>query len=322
MKKKRAYIRGIAGFAGSYLAQELLEAGYKVSGSLLENESRKNIEDLEADLDLVSLDILNLGNCQAVLHKMKPDVIFHLAAIASVGRSFDQESLTLAVNFQGTLNMLESARQLRRLDSFLFVSSADCYGLFTPQNKTLTEDQPLAPISPYGIAKAAAEQATLYYHRQHSLPAKVARSFNHSGPRQSDSFVIPDFARQIALIEHRLRKPLMRVGDLSAKRDFSDVRDIIKGYRLITEKAAPGEIFQLCSGKAVSIASILKKLLSLSENNIKVETDPKRLRKADLPVLRGSNSKAKRLLRFENRYSLRDTLKDTLDYWRTEIANS
>ena len=142
--------------------------------------------------------------------------------------------------------------------------------------------------------------------------------FNHSGPRQSDDFVIPAFARQIARIEAGRQKPLMAVGDLTAKRDLSDVRDVVRGYRLLAEKGQPGEIYHLSTGRAVTINKVLDMLLALSVLKIKVTTDKKRLREAEIPVLRGSNKKAKKRLGFEIRYSLKETLADTLEYWRTK----
>ncbi|MEW5995105.1 MAG: GDP-mannose 4,6-dehydratase, partial [Candidatus Zixiibacteriota bacterium] len=194
------------------------------------------------------------------------------------------------------------------------------YGVFRPKNKTLTEDQPLNPVSPYGIAKAAAEQAGLYYFRQHKLPVVIARAFNHSGPRQADSFVIPAFAKQIASIESGLQEPVVAVGDLSARRDLSDVRDIVCGYRLMAEKGKPGQVYQLCSGRTVTIKSVLDTLLKLSDKRIRVKVDKSRLRKSDIPILRGDNRRAARELGYKIRYSLTTTLKDTLEYWKKKIS--
>ena len=318
-KPDHAFITGIAGFAGSYLAEELLHQGYKVSGSIYNDESTRNIDRIKSDLRLVSLDILNSSACSTTIRKLKPDQVFHLAGVASVGRSFQKEKLTFQINFDGTVNILEAAKELPLLKALLFISSADCYGIFSPRNKTLTESQPLVPISPYGIAKAAAEHVVRYYSRQHKLPAHIARSFNHSGPRQTADFVIPAFARQVALIESDRQKPILKVGDLSARRDFSDVRDIVRGYRLIAEKGKPGEVYQLCSGKAVAIKTMLNILLSFSTRGIKVKTDKSRLRKSDIPVLRGSNRKAAQSVGFIARYKLRRTLLDTLEYWRGQL---
>ncbi len=316
MKSPLAYITGIAGFAGSYLAEELLSHGWRVAGSVYENESLDNLSGFENKLQLERLDILDADRVHLRLSAVNPDYIFHLAALASVGRSFDLERATYRVNFEGTVNLLQAGRSCTHLKKMLVVCSADTYGTFKPVTKILTESQPLNPISPYGISKAAAEQVALYYYRQYGLPVSVARSFNHSGPRQRDDFVIPSFAKQIAMIESNKQEPVIKVGDLSAKRDLSDVRDIVSGYRLIAEKGKPGRVYQLCSGKAVAIKQVLQTLLSLSKKKIKVVTDPERLRKSDIPILRGSNRKASRELGFKLRYTLRATLSDTLNWWR------
>ncbi|MCM2271212.1 MAG: GDP-mannose 4,6-dehydratase [candidate division Zixibacteria bacterium] len=319
MIRRTALITGIAGFAGSWLAEELLSEGYRVFGTFLPNESLNNIRPIQKQLSLAKLDILDTSACRKLVAAVKPDHIFHLAAIASVGRSFELEQVTFRVNFDGTLSMLEAARQHARLKSFLFIGSADSYGTFQPPTKLLTERQCFNPISPYGIAKSAAEYASRYYHRAHGLPVVIARSFNHSGPRQTDNFVIPSFAKQIAMIEAGRQKPVLMVGDLSAKRDFSDVRDIVRGYRLLAQKGKPGEVYQLCSGKAVSIQHVLDMLISISHADISVKVDKQRLRKADIPMLRGSHAKATRDANFSTRIPLRTTLMDTLAYWREKI---
>jgi GDP-4-dehydro-6-deoxy-D-mannose reductase len=314
-----AFVTGIAGFAGSYLAEELVNAGWRVAGSVIPNEPLTNLAAVKDRIVLTTFDILDPQACQEAINRTSPDYIFHLAAVASVGKSFSAERATLRVNVEGTLNLLEAARQKAGLKRFIFVSSADIYGLFSPKTKTLTEDQPLNPVSPYGISKAAAERTALYFHKQYNLPVVVARSFNHSGPRQVDAFVIPSFARQIALIEAGKQDPVLHVGDLSAKRDLSDVRDIVCGYRLLAEKGTPGRVYQLCSGKAVAINSILKGLLKLSAKDIEVRPDPSRMRKSDIPVLRGTHARATRELGFSIRYSIDETLRDTLNYWRDQI---
>jgi GDP-4-dehydro-6-deoxy-D-mannose reductase len=210
---------------------------------------------------------------------------------------------------------------LKRLKKFLFVGSSDCYGIIKGRNRTLTEDEPFNPVSPYGISKAAAEFACRHYVRHHKLPVVVTRAFNHSGPRQQESFVIPAFARQIAAIEAGRQRPVIKVGDLSARRDLSDVRDVVRGYRLAAVKGRPGDIFHLCSGRAVAIRRVLDSLLSMTERNITVSVDKARLRKSELPVLRGSNRRATQRLGYRVRYKLKDTLRDTLDYWRSHYES-
>lgn len=319
MKKATVFVTGIAGFAGSYLTEELLACGYRVVGAVHPKESTANIAGLKGEVDIVRLDIQNASRCRQALLKAKPDYVCHLAAIASVWRSFEMERAVYRVNFEGTVNMLQAALEVDRVRRFLFISSADCYGVFTPRNKTLTEEQPLNPVSPYALSKAVAEQACRYYAQHYQLPIVTARSFAHSGPRQSADFVIPSFARQIATIETGRSRPVMAVGNLSAKRDLSDVRDIVRGYRMLIEKGRPGRVYQLCSGRAVAIQTVLNSLLKLSSHNIKVRVDRSRLRKIDIPVQRGDNSRAVQELGYRPRYTLMTTLKDTLDFWRKKI---
>jgi len=321
MKKLSAFITGIAGFVGSYLAEELLAAGYRVSGGIYGDEPLDNIDPFMNKLDLHPLDILDAGQCATSLKRLRPTYIFHLAAFSSVGQSFKNDRLTYRINFDGTLNMLEAARSEKQLRRFVFVSSSDVYGAFSPIGKTLTETQPFNPSSPYAISKAAAEHVCRFYFRYHGLPVLIARSFNHSGPRQNENFVIPSFARQIAAIEAGIHPPVVNVGDLSAHRDISDVRDIVRGYRLLAEKGRPGEVYQFCSGKATEIRKILESLLKLTPQPIKVKTDKHLLRKTDIPVLRGSNHKVIKELGYEVRYKLKDTLSDTLNYWREKTEH-
>jgi len=320
MRKPRAFITGIAGFAGSYLAEELLSEGYEVYGAIYKNESTRSIAGIKKRIKLVPLDILNAAKCSEVLKEIKPHYVFHLAAIASVGRSMQKERATFRINLEGSINILDCARNLRSLRSLLVVGSADSYGQFRPQNKTLKEDQPFNPVSPYGISKTAMERLCQHYHRAYGLPVVIARAFNHSGPRQTDDFVVPSFARQIAAIEAGQQKPIVRVGDLSARRDLSDVRDIVRGYRLCAAKGKSGEAYHFSSGKAVTIRQVLETLIGLSSRKIRVQVDRKRLRKSDIPLLRGSNRKATQKLGFRTRYTLQETLRDTLNYWRSELG--
>ena len=322
MKRPRALITGIAGFAGSYLAEELLASGFDVSGTLYPRECTHNLKEIKASLRLVTLDILNEKKCHELIERLQPDYIFHLAALASVGKSFQLEKDTFRVNFEGTVNLLEAARNLKRLKSLLFVSSPEVFGRFNPVNKTLTEEHPFDPVSPYGISKAAAENACRYYWRQHGVPVVIARAFNHTGPRQVPDFAVPAFACQIAVIEAGLQRPVLKVGDLSARRDLSDVRDIVHGYLLAATKGKPGQVYQLCSGKSVALKDVVERLLAMSSIKIKLQVDRTRLRKAEIPVLRGSHRKAAHELGYKVRYTLKDTLADTLNFWRAQIGPS
>lgn len=319
MKRRRALITGVAGFAGSWLAEELIEQNYEVTGTVLPREPLKNLRSIKNQLELVPLDIRDQKSVKHVIKRLKPDYIFHLAAFASVGRSFGQERLVYDINFNGTLNILDAAVEVKSLKKLVFVSSCDTYGVFSPKSKVLTETQAQHPVSPYGISKVAAEHAALLAFNRNGLPVTIARSFNHSGPRQSQDFVIPSFAAQIARIEKGKQPSKIKVGDLSARRDLTDVRDIVRGYRLLAEKGKPGRVYHLCTGKAIAIQTVLDKLLKLAEKKITVTIDKSRLRKNDIPVLRGSNKRAVQELKWSVRYKIDETLKSTLDHWRASV---
>lgn len=312
------FVTGIAGFAGSWLAEELLRAGYRVFGALHPKETTRHLAAIKSDLELVRLDIQKGKRVEQILRTIKPRYICHLAALASVWRSLRDRRQVFRVNFEGTVNLLEAAHGVGGLRKFLFISSADCYGVPRPKSKHLTEAQPLAPISPYALSKAVAEQACRYYLDRHRLPVTIARSFPHTGPRQSDDFVVPSFARQIAAIEATRKKPIIKVGNLSVRRDYSDVRDIVRGYRLILQKGEPGRVYHLSSGRTVSIESLLERLLAMSSKKITVHVERGLFRPADIPIQRGDNRRAVQELGYERRYSLRTTLRDTLEYWRQQ----
>ncbi len=319
MKKPKALITGIAGFAGSHLALELLGNNYELFGTVLYGESLANIQDIKKNVNLSRLNITNSSKVQTLIMKIRPDFIFHLAAFSSVGQSFANEELTYRSNILGSLNLLKANLHNRNLKKFIFISSSDCYGPQKNSRLAIKETAHLNPVSPYAISKAAAESICTYYYTHKKLPVIISRSFNHSGPKQSMNFVIPSFARQIAAIDKGKAKPIMKVGDLSPRRDFSDVRDIVRGYRQMAEKGKKGEIYNLSSNKAVSIEKVLDILLSFSGKKIKVIRDKKRVRKDDIPLLRGNNTKAVQEIGYEARYSLKTTLKDTLNYWREKV---
>jgi len=320
-RKSRAIITGIAGFAGSYLAELLLAEGYDVYGFLAPGEKKDNIKHLSGKINLDRFDIVKEDKVGRYITSIKPVFIFHLAALSSVGKSFALERQTYDVNFTGTLNIFEAARNSgKSLRKVIFTSSADIYGKFKPTNKVLTETQEFNPNSPYGISKAAAEYLANYYVNHHGLPIVISRSFNHTGPRHSETFVVPSFCKQIAAIERGDVKPIISVGDLSARRDLSDVRDITNGYYLMALKGFPGDVYQLCSGRTVAIKTVLDKLLKLALVPIKVRVDRSRLRKSDIPVLKGDNTRAKKHLGWTCRYSLEDTLIDTVDFWRQKLG--
>jgi GDP-4-dehydro-6-deoxy-D-mannose reductase len=252
----------------------------------------------------------------SLLKEVRPDRIVHLAARSSVADSLRDPWGTFAVNAGGTVSLLEAAAAAAPEARILIVGSAEAYGEVREDELPLTEDRPLMPLTPYGISKAAAEQVALFYGRTRGLDVVVARAFNHTGPGQEPTFVCSDFARQIARIEAGRGAAVMRVGDLTARRDFADVRDVVRAYGLILERGNPGEIYNVCSGKARSIGEILDILRGFADTSIAVEADPARGRSEDVPTLVGSFAKLETAAGWRPEIPLERTLKDLLDYWR------
>lgn len=311
-------ITGIAGFAGSHLAENLLDKGYTVSGTHLSDESLKNLESIESRLELVELDFHDPRKIPEILRSTKPEYIFHLAALPSVGESFRDPYDTYVVNFFGTFFMLQAAIKLKSLKKFVMITSSDIYGIVKQEDLPLKTDRCLEPVSPYGVSKAACDMMGYQYFKNYEMPIVRVRSFPHSGPRQGKGFVIPDFSKQIAEMEHSPKKKnIIKVGNLDARRDISDVRDIVSGYRLAAEKGRPGDIYQLCSGRTNSISELLDKLIKMSSIKIETQFDPQLSRPTDVPILSGDVSKAEQELGYKRKYSIDDTLKDCLEYYRS-----
>lgn len=321
-KKRRVLVTGGGGFAGSHLVDRLVADGHEVIATFNAQDSPENLKHHKRAISRRSLELTDKRAVEKLIADIKPNWIFHLAAFSSVGRSFAQEELTYQVNTLGSLYIIEAAEQLPALERIVMVGSADAYGIFSPTGKLLKEDQPFEPISPYGISKAQMERITQMHVAQRGLPAIIVRPFNHTGPRQSAVFALPSFARQIVEIEAGLRKPLIEVGDLTAQRDFSDVRDIIDGYLAAIQKGKTGRAYHLCSGKVFTLKKLLEIMLKQSGHKIKVTVAKDRLRKADIPTLRGSNQRAAKELGYQPRYTIAVTLADLLSYWREKIDSS
>jgi len=303
-------ITGVNGFVGKYLSKFLLSKGFKVFGIDIFDTF-----DGEDKVNYFKLDLLNKEDSQEVIKKIKPEFIFHLAGFSSVKMSFEQPELCRKINVDGTKNLLDSVLDLDINPRILIVTSAEIYGI--PKSIPIKETDILNPISPY--AQSRKEQEELCAKYADKLKIIISRSFPHTGPGQQPIFVVSDFAKQIAEIEKGNIKPVMSVGNLESKRDFTDIRDIIEAYLLAVEKAIPGETYNICSGNAYSIKEILDKLLSFSKVKINVKQDPSKLRPSDLPILQGDNLKFKQQTGWVPKISIKKTLKDTLDYWRNNI---
>ncbi len=306
----KALVTGADGFVGPYLIGELLSQGYTAVGTYNAQPS-SYIEGVEYH----SMDILKPDEISSVFEEEQPDVIFHLAAISDVRFSIDHAQLTKKVNEEGTKNILDAALGLEKKPTVLVIGSAHVYGI--PQKVPISEDHPLHADTPYAESKIAAERLAAEYTKK-GLKVVVARSFNHIGPGQTENFVTSAFAKQIAEIEGGA-DPIMKVGDLSAKRDFTDVRDIVRAYVLAVQKCDGGTPYNICSRNAFSMQEILDKLLSLSKVKVSVEQDPARMRPSDIPLLQGDASLFCSKTGWKPAIDLDKSLSDILDYWRERI---
>lgn len=306
----KALVTGINGFAGSHLNDYLLSSGYEVSGIVKPNG--KKVDD-----NFFEVDIKNFIGIKEIIEKVKPDEIYHLAALASPAQSFKDPSLTITTNISGQLNILEAVRQLGYLDTkILVVSSAEIYGDAKHHDLPLSENSKLKPLSPYAVSKIAQDFLGYQYYHAHDIKTIIVRPFNTIGPNQLPMYVISSFAHQIAEIENGQKEAVMKVGNLESKRDFTDVRDMVRAYKLLMQKGNAGEVYNIGSGKSYSIKEVLEILLSLSNSKIVVEKDPSLFRPGDIPELRCDYDKLHKTTGWKPEISIEDSLKDTLDYWR------
>ncbi|UCC77128.1 MAG: GDP-mannose 4,6-dehydratase [Anaerolineales bacterium] len=314
----KALIPGVGGFVGSHLASYLVgEAGLDVWGlDLVEGRAAA----LRPRITLHVGDVLmDLPALQDLFAAEQPDYVFHLAAQAFVPSSWKDPWTTLENNIRGQLNVLLAAVAMERVPRILVVGSADEYGIVFPEELPISETNPLRPNSPYAVSKVAQDMMGYQYYASHKLPVVRVRPFNHIGPGQSPAFVTADFAKQIAEVEAGLREPVMRVGNLEARRDFSDVRDIIRGYYLALSEGEPGEVYNLGAERSYSIRQVLDGLLALSETRVTVEQDPTRLRPSDVPEILADCAKFRSRTGWRAEIPLERSLKDILDYWRSRI---
>jgi GDP-4-dehydro-6-deoxy-D-mannose reductase len=311
----RSLITGGAGFAGSHLAEHLLELGQEVVIVAAEQEDLANTAHFRDRVRIERADLRDAPRLEAIVRDTAPRHVYHLAALSSPADSVPNPGLTYEVNLMGTLNLLLACRNLSAECRFLFVSSSEVYGTVGEEDLPLREETPLRPANPYAGSKAAGELLAYQFFRSYGLTVVRVRPFNHTGPRQSSEFVCSDFARQIAEIDLGLRPPTLTVGNLKVGRDFSDVRDIVRGYRLLLEEGEPGEVYQLGSGRAVTIEEILQILAGMSSQSIQVVVDPSRVRPAEAPALWGETSKAERAVGWKRQYDLSSTLRDLKQYW-------
>jgi GDP-4-dehydro-6-deoxy-D-mannose reductase len=313
-------ITGVDGFAGGHLARHLLESPeLTVHGTTLLPTDQHRTLAKEGAL-LRQVDLTNAADVLALLEELAPDDIYHLAAQSFVPRSFENPWETLQNNIQGQLNVLHGVATIGLNARVLVVGSSEEYGPVRPDEVPITEEQPLCPANPYSVSKVAQDMLGLQYFISHGVRAIRVRPFNHIGPGQSERFVAPAFACQIAAIEQGQREPVIYVGNLSGKRDFTDVRDMVRAYRLLMEKGQPGEVYNIGAGETHSIQELLDILLSLTAIPIKVETDPARVRPLDVPIVVCDARKMREATGWGTTIRFEDTLRDILDDWRSRMG--
>lgn len=317
----RALITGVNGFVGGYLAEHLLATTtYEVWG--VTRAPGRLPPPLAGRVAEVHADLSDPEATMGAIAAARPAVIFHLAGQPFVPESFRDPAGTLATNTLGALNIFLSLIELRIPTRVLVVGTADEYGKISEADLPLSERTPLRPANPYGVSKAAQSLLALQYHLSHGLDIICARPFTHIGPRQNERFVTAAFARQIARIEHGLQPPIVQVGNLSARRDFTDVRDMVRAYALAAEHGEPGALYNIGSGQAVMVRELLDALLEASTARIEVRLNPELMRPIDIPLVVCDAARLRERTGWAPQIPLRQTLRDILDYWRAEVRRS
>lgn len=316
----RALITGITGFAGSHLAEFLLQEGVEVYGIARWRSRTENIDHIKDRLVIENADVRDGYSLERVVAKVWPRYIFHLAAQSYVPESWNSPLETLGTNVLGCANLLEAVRQTGVDCVIQIAGSSEEYGLVKADEIPIKETNPLRPMSPYGVSKVAQDLLAQQYYKSFGIKTVVTRAFNHTGPRRGEVFVTSNFAKQIAEIEKRRdRESIVYVGDLEAVRDFTDVRDIVKAYWLAVTRCEPGEVYNICSGKGVLIHNVLRTLLSSARADAITKEDPSRMRPSDVHILIGNSSKFRELTGWKPEISFERTMEDLLNYWRGRV---
>lgn len=298
----KALITGAAGFVGRHLTHHLHEEGDSVVG----------VDHHDGP------DLLDADGWQSLLADQRPDAVYHLAGMSDVGGSWNTPSQTFRVNAEGTLNVLQACVSAG-VGRVIAVSSADVYGRVTMAELPLTEDTPLRPVTPYAASKIAADYLALQAHLGYGLEVMRVRAFNHLGPGQTNRFVAPALAERIALNELEGGE-LVPVGNLTPRRDFTDVRDVVRAYRLLVLHGEAGEAYNVCSGHDIAISELADRLVAMAERPMRLEGDPSLQRPVDVPVLRGDFTRLHKATGWEPEIDLDQTLTDLLAEWRERVG--
>jgi GDP-4-dehydro-6-deoxy-D-mannose reductase len=310
-------ITGASGFAGRHLAGHLIAStNWDITG--LQSHAAAPLNGAR----MLSCDLLDADLTKRVIAHHEPEIIFHLAAQAYVPKAVANPAGTLTTNVIGQVNLLEACRAARLDPIIVIVSSADIYGDVPAEATPIRETQSFRPRNPYAVSKAAQDLLGLQYALSYGMRIVRVRPFNHIGPGQNDRFVVSSLARQIAKIEARRADPVLLVGNLEARRDFLDVRDVVRAYALVAQADFAGDVFNVASGVARPIQSVLDQLLRLTDVQVDVHEDPARLRPSDIPVLVGNATKLREATGWQPTVAFEQSLADTLDDWRRRIASS
>ncbi|MDD3028038.1 MAG: GDP-mannose 4,6-dehydratase [Erysipelotrichaceae bacterium] len=312
----KSLIIGGAGFVGPYLEEALHKSnpGMEVYVSKLAHESYDH-----PGAKVIDLDILDKDMVAGTLEKIRPDWIFHLAAQSSVGLSWKNPKLTVDININGTLNILEALKGLDYKPRVLLIGSGEEYGHIKPNEVPINEDNNTRPGNIYAATKACSNMLGKIYSDAYDLDIISVRAFNHIGPNQKPLFVVADFCHQAVKIEKGLQDPTINVGNLSAKRDFTDVRDVVRAYVMLMDRAHKGQTYNVGSGKAIMVDEILQTILKHAKAKIDVNIDKSKFRPVDVPIIEADISKLQKTIDWQPEIELDSTIQETLDYFRKTV---
>lgn len=314
--REKALIIGGSGFVGGYLIRELQEnTELELHTTVLPNETILHVESVE----IHQVDILNMNQISKVLSSVKPKYIVHLAAQSSVAFSWENPCVTVSININGVLNVLSSVRMYCPEATILLIGTSEEYGAVNEEQNPISETKATNPQNIYAITKNAQNQIGQLFVRSYNMNIVMTRSFNHIGPKQSEQFVVSDFCRQVVMAEKGLSENIIYVGNLAAKRDFTDVRDVVRAYRLLLSHGAPGEIYNVGSGRAVSIREISDMVIQKANININLKVDKKKFRPLDVPIIEANIEKIRGLTGWKPLIPLDKTIDDMIIAWRAMI---
>ncbi len=315
---QKALITGVTAFVGSHLADYLLDTvGIEVHGV---RRPRSRIEFIRKGVQYHEGDVTDYAAMSRIIRKVEPDYIFHLAAQSFVPLSWQAPQATLMTNVIGTLGVLEAAYRERPEAVIHIAGSSEEYGLVYPEECPINEEQPLRPVSPYGVSKVSADLLAQQYHHSYQMRVAISRAFNHTGPRRGEEFVTSKIAKCLAEIKLGLSEPVLELGNLEAVRDFTDVRDVVRAYWLLVNKCEYGRPYNIGSGIGRTIQEIVDRLLGVSGVEAEIRQDPALMRPSDVPRLVCDSSRFRQATGWAPEIDFTETMKDLFEYWVEKLS--